>query len=111
MRVEWGLMSPRSPRVYEGCQCMHRQELSTLGEAANSRCHVKADRILCLPFANQRKKTCAWGSLTAVDEAEVYPIPTILQKVGLGTLFINCNMISFSPYCLTIRIFLSVFSE
>lgn len=45
-----------------------------------------------------------WG------EAEVYTIATVLQKVGFSTLFINCDMISFSPYCLTIRIFFSVFS-
>lgn len=56
-----------TPCMCESCLGMHRQGLSRLGKAANSKCLVKADRILCLPFASQREKSCAWGSLPAVE--------------------------------------------
>lgn len=68
-RGEWELASPHSPHGCEGCQWMHWQGLRRLGKAANSRCPIKADRILCLPFASQSEKSCTWGSLPVVGES------------------------------------------
>ena len=84
---ERGLVSSHSPRVREGCHCMCGQGLSRPGEAAKPRCRGKADRLLCLPSASQREKSCGWASLPASGGKHRFiPFLPDLQKVGTDKL-------------------------